>query len=129
MSLPAHCEVKVEVSCFSSGGERPIRFELRTYYDDQAKWSGAFVRYEKSRAAISLADMAFREESFDKNAPSLAVIDWVEVSGKSITGEYEMISQGTNINSMTYTNAKSHKIYSFIHDSNTNSSVRSGCEW
>jgi hypothetical protein len=48
MSLPAHCEVKVEVSCFSSGGERPIRFELRTYYDDQAKWSGAFVRYEKS---------------------------------------------------------------------------------
>ena len=43
LSSPAFCEVTTEIYCFSAGGDNGKDFELRTYYDQGAKWSGGLV--------------------------------------------------------------------------------------
>lgn len=129
ISIPAYCGVNAEVLCFTSGGGRPIRFELRTYYDDQAKWSGGFVKYEKSKSAISLVTEKEECDSLGGSGPCLATADWLEVSNGKVTGSYEMVSQGVSVNSMTYTNKATGKKYDFILDSTVNSSTENGCVW
>ncbi|WP_332874452.1 hypothetical protein [Pseudomonas koreensis] len=54
MPLAAHSEVSTQVRCFRSLEGKNINFEFRTYYDVAAKWSGASVRYSKSKNAIAL---------------------------------------------------------------------------
>ena len=39
---------------------------------------------------------------------------WVEVVDGALTGEYQMVTQGGRVDSMTYTNYKSEKKYSFL---------------
>lgn len=129
ISLPAYCEVSVEVLCFTSDGGRPVRFEMRTYYDDQAKWSGGFVKYEKSKIAIPIVLSSSSEQSFDKNSPSLATSDWLEISDGKIAGEYEMVSQGASVSSMIYMNRNTKKPFYFSLDFNADSSVENGCRW
>ncbi|MBA5760363.1 hypothetical protein H3286_28250, partial [Escherichia coli] len=54
ISLPALATVSTEVFCFKSDGDKPVRFEMRTYYDDAVKWSGGMVRYANAKTALPL---------------------------------------------------------------------------
>lgn len=128
-SFPAYCKVSSDVLCFSSGGDKPIQFEFRTFYDDNSGWAGGFVKYRNSKSFISLTLESHQEESFDKNYASLMSEIWLEVSNRKITGEYEMEGQGTNINSMIYKNFSSGKKYYFIPDQSVNSTEEAGCDW
>ncbi|MFL9988125.1 hypothetical protein [Paraburkholderia sediminicola] len=128
-ALPAYCQVKFEDFCFSSGGEKPVRFNLRIYDDINSKWSGAFVKYEKSKTPISLVPEYSQTDELDKNRPVQTTEKWIEISGNRISGEYEMISQGTNVYSMTYINNSTHKKYFFNFDPNIAPSAKGGCNW
>jgi hypothetical protein len=125
----AYSEVTSEDYCFSSGEPNPTRFELRTYHDLSSKWSGAFVRYEKSSIPISLISEYTKIEELNKDEPVQVVEKWLEVSKYKISGQYEMISQGTNVYSMTYTNNATHKKFYFNLDPNVVPSVERGCKW
>ena len=127
--LTAHSEVTTQVSCFRSLESKSINFELRTYYDSVAKWSGAGVRYSKSKKAIPLVYRSSEEEVMAEGRPSQFTTTWVEVSGASLTGEYEMVSQGARIYGMTYMNYKSGKKYSFDQDITMDASTETGCQW
>jgi hypothetical protein len=61
--------------------------------------------------------------------PSQFTTTWVEVSEDSLTGAYEMVSQGARIYGMTYTNYKSGKKYSFEQDITMDASPETGCRW
>lgn len=127
--LAAHSEVTTEVYCFRSQEGKSINFEFRTYYDSVAKWSGASVKYSKSKKAISLVYKDSEEEVLDPNRPSQFTTRWVEVSDGLVTGDYAMVSQGALIYAMLYTNYKSGKKYTFEHDSNMDSPPETGCQW
>ena len=60
--LAAHSEVTTEVYCFRSQEGKNINFEFRTYYDSVAKWSGAGVKYSKSKKAIALVHRNTEQE-------------------------------------------------------------------
>lgn len=128
-ALPAYSQAFFEDFCFNSGGNKPTRFNLRIYNDARSKWSGAFVKYEKSNSPISLV-LAYRQiDELDKNRPSQTTETWLEISGNKISGEYEMLSQGTNVYSMTYINNSTHKKYYFNLDPNIAPSAEGGCKW
>ncbi|CAE6707363.1 hypothetical protein R75461_00922 [Paraburkholderia nemoris] len=128
-TLPAYSQVNFEDYCFSSGGEKPVRFKLRIYDDIHSKWSGAFVKYEKSNKSISLVPEYSQNDELDKNHPFQTTENWLEISGNKISGEYEMISQGANVYSMTYTNNSTHKKFYFNFDPNIAPSERGECNW
>ncbi|MGV8889688.1 MAG: hypothetical protein ACOH2P_16950 [Pseudomonas sp.] len=73
--LAAHSEVTTEVYCFRSQEGKSINFEFRTYYDSVAKWSGASVKYSKSKKAISLVYKDSEEEVLDPNRPLNSRLD------------------------------------------------------
>lgn len=127
--LTAHGEVTTEVSCFRSLGGKNINFEFRSYYDTVSRWSGAGVRYTKSPKAIPLVYRGVEEEVMEEGRPSQFTTIWVEVSEGSLTGEYEMVSQGARIYGMTYTNYKSGKKYSFDQDITMDATPETGCQW
>ena len=127
--LAAHSDVTTEVYCFRSQEGKNISFEFRSYYDSVAKWSGASVKYSKSKEAISLVYKDSEEEVLDPNRPSQFTTRWVEVSEGLVTGDYGMVSQGALIYAMVYTNYKSGKKYIFEHDSNMDSPPETGCQW
>jgi hypothetical protein len=127
--LTAHCEVVSENFCFTSASSSAIEFELRTYFDNVSKWSGAFVKYSKSKEAISLVLKESQAEELAGDTPGQNTNTWLEISGGKITGEYEMISQGGKIVSMTYTKQSSGKVFNFDADSNVESSLADGCKW
>jgi len=127
--LAAHSEVTTEVYCFRSQEGKSINFEFRTYYDSVSKWSGAGVRYSKSKKAISLVHRSTEQEILAEDRPYEFTTTWVEVSEGALTGEYEMVSQGARIYGMTYTNYKSGKKYSFEQDISMDSPPETGCQW
>lgn len=122
-------QVDVEALCYTSSGNKPIRFEMRTYYDPTSKWNGGFVKYEKSKTLISISQVAFQTEAIDKDQPSEATVSWVEITKGQISGHYERVSQGTNVSSLTYVRNSDKKKYAFLYDANTNWSLEKGCEW
>jgi hypothetical protein len=126
---PAYSEVISEDYCFSSGGPAPTRFELRTYHDISSKWSGAFVKYEKSKVPLSLIFQSTKVEGRNEDQPVLSTDEWLEVSGNKISGQYEIMSQGATVYSMTYTNNSTHKKLYFNLDPNVVPSVEIGCKW
>ena len=65
----------------------------------------------------------------EEGRPSQFTTIWVEVSEGSLTGEYEMVSQGARIYGMTYTSYKSGKKYSFDQDITMDTSPERGCQW
>lgn len=127
--LTAYSEVSTEIYCFQSLGGNSIKFEFRSYYDSVAKWSGASVKYSKSKEAITLAYRGSEEEVMDPDRPSQFTTTWVEVSNGVVTGYYEMVSQGARIYGMTYTNYKTKAVYSFQYDMNMDPSPEMGCQW
>ncbi|PAU55465.1 hypothetical protein [Pseudomonas sp. PICF141] len=127
--MSAHSEVTTEVYCFRSQEGKDINFEFRSYYDSVSKWSGASVKYSKSKEAISLVYKDSEEEVLDPNRPSQFTTRWIEVSEGQVTGDYGMVRQGALIYAMVYTNHKSGKRYIFEHDSNMDSPPETGCQW
>jgi hypothetical protein len=124
----AHGEISEENFCFTSGGAKPVRFEFHSVYDRTAKWSGAFVKYEKSREPISLVLHLTKEVEIDSDRPSEITVDWLEVSRGNITGDYEIVSQGANVYSMTYTSRATRKRFYFNLDPDATPSDK-GCAW
>ena len=125
----AAAQVNADVLCFTSDGNRPLRFELRTYYDLTTKWSGGYVKYEKSKNSISIVVHQTREDLTASDAPSSGTTNWVEVWNGQVSGSYEMESQGVQLISMTYIRRKDGKRFSFHLDSNVPSSLEKGCSW
>ncbi|MFM0267798.1 hypothetical protein [Paraburkholderia sediminicola] len=126
---PAYCQINFEDYCFNSGSENPTRFKLRIYGDKLSKWTGAFVRYEKSNTPISLVLEYSETDEIDEDRPAQTTDTWLEISGNKISGEYEMVSQGANVYSMTYTNKFTHKKYYFNFDPNVAPSAVGECNW
>lgn len=126
--LSARCEISKEDFCFTSGGAKPVRFEFHTVYDRTTRWSGAFVKYEKSREPISLVVRSTQEVEVDLDRPSEITENWLEVSGDGITGDYEIVSQGANVYSVTYTNRATQKKLYFNLDPDATPSDK-GCAW
>ncbi|NTX27167.1 hypothetical protein HT746_08475 [Burkholderia pyrrocinia] len=129
IALPASAEVSTEVLCFRTNGDKPVRFELRTYYDDVAKWSGGVVRYAKSKTAIPLLFKHRDEEILAEDRPYQYTTTWWEMVDGKINGEYEMMSQGAVVYSMTYTNARTGKKTDFAWAPDVDASAKSGCRW
>ncbi|HEY1215757.1 MAG TPA: hypothetical protein VGE93_19165 [Bryobacteraceae bacterium] len=109
----AHAEISHDTFCFSSGGAKPTNFEMQTYVDSSTGLSWGFVKYQNSRQAIPLILAESTSETLDKNAPDEETTTWVEIYGKQVTGEYQMVSQGAIIPSMVYINKKSGKKTAF----------------
>lgn len=129
LPMTGHCEVVAESFCFSLSEKDSVNFELRTYFDPLTKWSGAFVKYAKSKNPISLVLKETSSEELDAQMPEQTTRTWLEVSEGKITGQYEMMSQGGSILSMTYTKKSNGKQYAFEDNPNVNSSLESGCKW
>ncbi|TDG05874.1 hypothetical protein E1N52_23440 [Paraburkholderia guartelaensis] len=128
-SVPAYCEIITEDYCFATSGDKPVRFEMRTYFDDSVKWSGAFVRYEKSKELIPVVLTSVETDEIEKGHPAELTRKWLEISRGVITGEYEMTSRGASIESMSYKGYKSKKKYSFVFDANAQRTEGVGCNW
>ena len=127
LSLTAHAEVSSETFCFSSGGARPINFELHTYYDPSSKFSSGFVKYQNAKQPIPLVLANSASETLDKTAPDQETTTWIEVFNGQVSGEYEMITQGTAVSSMAYTSRKKNQKTGFM--PNTSAMTESGCKW
>ena len=129
IALPASAEVTTEVLCFRTTGDKPVRFELRTYYDDVAKWQGGVVRYAKSKTAIPLLFKHEDQEELAEGRPYQFTTTWWELVDGKINGEYEMMSQGAIVYSMTYTNARTGKKTDFAWAQDVDASAKAGCRW
>ncbi|ORT88025.1 hypothetical protein B7G54_05225 [Burkholderia puraquae] len=129
LSLPALAKVSTDVYCFKSAGDKPVRFEMRTYYDDAVDWSGGMVRYAKAKAALPLAVEHVDEEVLVEGRPHQFTTTWVEMVDGRINGRYEMMSQGAMIYSMTYTSARTGKKTAFSRALDIDASEQTGCRW
>lgn len=124
----AHSAVNVEVFCFRSSDNNNIHLEFRTYIDPEIKWEGAIAKYKATGEPLSLVLSDRQSESIDKNTPGRITRRWLEVDRKKFTGEYEMISQGVNVESMTYLSYRTRKEYHFLRDASVDFTEK-GCEW
>jgi hypothetical protein len=127
--IRAYCEINVEDYCFAAVGQKGVRFELRTYFDDSVKWSGAFLRYEKSKEMIPLVLEKVEEDVTSEGRSAELTRKWLEILEGNVTGEYEMKSQGASIESMSYKNYKTKKSFDFMFDANSQRTDRMGCSW
>jgi hypothetical protein len=128
-SIPAYCEVTQESYCLYPLKGQSSKIELRTYFDSDTKWQGAFIKYEKSKKPIPLVIVGSIEDGAQSSSPPDRTTKWVEVVHGKISGEYEMKSQGGNIGSMTYKNYKSQKTVNFIFDMGAQRTHTLGCDW
>ncbi|MEG0118770.1 MAG: hypothetical protein RR748_11785 [Pseudomonas sp.] len=127
--LMAHSAVTTESLCFELSETSPVKFELRTYYDEASKWSGGFVKYAKSSEPISIVLTDSQNEILDPDAPWQHTRTWSEVVNGKVTGSYELMTQGSQIVSMSYTKQSNGKVYSFGFNTSIDSSLESGCKW
>ncbi|AZZ79076.1 hypothetical protein CCX46_29370 [Pseudomonas sp. RU47] len=127
--LMAHSAVTTESLCFELSQSSPVKFELRTYYDEASKWSGGFVKYAKSSEPISIVLTDSENEILDPDAPWQHTRTWSEVVNGKVTGSYELMTQGSQIVSMSYTKQSNGKAYSFGISTSIDSSLESGCKW
>lgn len=125
----AHCEISEEVYCFDSGGAASKNFGLHVLYADAAKWSGAFVKYRGAKSAITLVLKDENAEEISSGRPDQVTTTWYEVYGGKIAGEYEMMSQGANIYSMTYKNYGTHKQVAFLFNPEALGKNGTECAW
>jgi hypothetical protein len=127
LPLATHAEVTSETFCFSSGGAKSINFELRTYYDSSSKFSSGFVKYQTAKQPIPLVLANSAGETLDKNPPDQETTTWIEVFNGQVTGEYEMVTQGTDVSSMVYTSRKKNQKIGFL--LNTGAMGQGSCKW
>jgi len=125
--MVAHADISSEIMCFESGGIESVNFEIKTYYDASAKFSFGFVRYRNSKKTIPIVLNRSISETLDKNMPDQTTNTWTEVYDGKVTGEYEMISQGTGVSSMVYTRKQGNKKIAFF--LNADAITLSGCQW
>lgn len=128
-SIPAYSDVTQESYCFSQVEDQAARIELRTYFDADAGWQGAFVKYEKSKETIPLVLVDSIEDGTQNGQPLDRTTKWVEVVHGVVSGEYEMESQGGNIGSLIYKNYKSQKSFGFVFDIGAQRTHGLGCDW
>jgi len=129
LPVTAHCEVVTENLCFELSETSPVKFELRTYSDVSAQWSGGFVKYATSDVPIPLVLKDSQSEELNPQGPFQNTDTWTEVSGGKVSGEYEMVSQGGIIVSMIYTKKSNGRQYSFSNNTDAGVSLESGCQW
>ncbi|MCP3706227.1 hypothetical protein M3I54_04380 [Paraburkholderia sp. CNPSo 3274] len=114
LPVVAHCEISEEVYCFDSNGTGSKNFGLHVLYDDAENWSIAFVKYRGVKSVITLVSKSEESEGISSGRPDQVITAWYEVYGGKIAGEYEMMSQGANIYSMTYENYGTRKKTAFL---------------
>ncbi|MFM0414930.1 hypothetical protein [Paraburkholderia aromaticivorans] len=127
LPLAVHAEVTSETFCFSSGGAKSVNFEMRTYYDSSSKFSAGFVRYQNAKQPIPLVLANSASDTLEKNAPDQETATWIEVFSGQVSGEYEMITQGTDVSSMVYTSKKKNQKIGFL--LNTGAMAQGSCKW
>ena len=127
--LVAHGAVTSESFFFELSESSPVKFEFRTFYDASSKWSGGFVKYAKSIEPISIVLTDSESEILDPDAPWQNTRTWSEVVYGKVTGTYELMTQGSQIVSMSYTKKSNGKEYSFLLSPSVDSSLESGCKW
>ena len=121
--------VSTEIRCFSSEGARPIRFELRLYQDAGIGWFGGAVRYAGSRGSLPLVLKSENVEERVPGRPYQFVTTWLEMLDGRVNGRYEMVTQGVQIYSMAYTNARTGKRMEFAWAADVETSGEDGCRW
>ncbi|MDP9709410.1 UNVERIFIED_ORG: hypothetical protein J2X80_001487 [Pseudomonas fluorescens] len=107
----------------------PVKFEFCTFYDASSKWSGGFVKYAKSSEPISIVLTDTQNEMLGADAPWQSTRSWSEVISGKVSGTYELVTQGAQIVSMTYTKKSNGKVYYFGNNTSVDSSLESGCRW
>ena len=127
--LGAQSAVTTESLCFELSQSSPVKFELRTYYDEASKWSGGFVKYAKSSEPISIVLTDYEDEMLSPDAPWQSTTTWSEVINGNVTGTYQFVSQGTHIVSMSYTKRSNGKVFHFGNNTSIDSSLEFGCKW
>jgi len=70
-----------------------------------------------------------QNEVLDPDAPWQHTRTWSEIVNGKVTGTYELMTQGSQIVSMSYTKQSSGKAYSFGISTSIDSSLESGCKW
>lgn len=121
--------IHIEIYCFTSGNENPIQFELREYTDTSIPLSYVFAKYRTSRTWMPLITKSAISLASTPGAPDENRTTWIEMLDAKPSGSYEIISQGTTINSMRYKSFSTHKTYSFIRDTGIEFSPERGCVW
>lgn len=127
--VAAHSAVTSQSLCFELSETSPVKFEFRTFYDSSSKWSGGYVKYAKSIEPISIVSTDSQNEILDPDAPWQHTRIWSEIVNGKVTGTYELMTQGSQIVSMSYTKQSDGKVYSFGINTSIDSSLESGCKW
>lgn len=126
-SSVACAETTSDIACFSSDGTNPTHFEMRTYFDRDTRFSFASIRYAKARAAIPLVSKSAIAQARGHGQQDEMTTTWLEVADGAVSGTYRMVHQGTEVGSMTYTNARTHKTFEFFLDTHVDSTLENGC--
>ena len=129
IASPAFAKVSTEVLCFTTNGDKPVRFEWRTYFDDTTQWSGGMVRYAKSKTAIPLLFKHEDQEILAEGRPYQFTTTWLEMVDGKVNGEYALTSPGAIVYSMIYTSARTGKKTDFMWASDVDASEQAGCRW
>ncbi len=87
------------------------------------------MKYAKSSEPISIVLADSKSEILDPDAPWQYTRTWFEVAKGKVTGTYELMTQGSQIVSMSYTKQSNGKVYSFGINTSIDSSPESGCKW
>ncbi len=95
-------ELSVDVRCFSDAKEK-INLEFRAYSDPEIGWVGGQVRYRQSKKFIQLVYGGTETLSEVEDGPWEFQHTWLEILDGSITGQYNLISQGAVIYGFSYT--------------------------
>lgn len=101
---------------------------MGTYYDSSSRLSWGYVRYQNEKQSIPLVLAESTGEKMGEDVPDETTTTCLEIYGKQITGEYQMVSQGTMVPSMVYINKKSGKKVSFGLDADA-PAEKGGCNW
>lgn len=125
----AFADAAADIACFSSDTKTPIHFEMRTYYDQDIKFSFGSIKYAKAKTAIPIVLKSDAAEVQGGRAPDEVTTTWLEVAGGSVSGSYKMVHQGANVGSMTYTNFRTKKTVEFTLDTHVDSTLEKGCAW
>jgi hypothetical protein len=90
---------------------------------------GWFVKYAKSNVPISIVLTDSQDEILDPQTPWQHTTIWSEVMSGKVMGTYELVTQGAQIVSMSYTKKSNGKAYSFMINTSIESSLETGCKW
>jgi len=129
MASCAFADAAADIACFTSDTPKPIRLEMRTYYDRDIKFSFASIKYAKAKTAIPAVLQSDAAQSQGGGQADEVTTTWLEVVGNAVRGSYRMVHQGANVDSMTYTNFRTNKTVLFLLDPHVDSTLEKGCAW